>query len=188
VFDDAPYATPFAFGKFGLILPRYAGTRVFLVHRDGDSEDPVDVGALWTRGTAPASEPGDWWLTLPAEVPADKRGHIADDAPIEEPSDKASNDLIDADGSRVIEVGRLRIRVGHDLLGDAGVRPEAAPASTTVSIEHEQGSKITIDQDGNVAVVSAKKLDLVAEEGVTIEAGTDIILKVGGVVDVKRRS
>ena len=55
VFDDAPYATPFAFGKFGLVLPRYPGTRVLLVHRDGDSEDPVDVGALWTRGTAPAS-------------------------------------------------------------------------------------------------------------------------------------
>jgi hypothetical protein len=186
IFDEAPYATPFAFGKFGLVLPRYPGTRVLLVHRDGDNEDPVDVGALWTRGTAPASLPGDWWLSLPAEVPPEERGQIADDAPIEPPAGKASNDLIDADGNRVIEVGRLRIRVGRDLLGDAGTRPEAAP--TTVSIEHEKGSKITIDEDGNITVVSAKKLDLVAEERITIDSKADIVLTVGGVVDVRKRT
>jgi len=119
-------------------------------------------------------------------VPPEERGQIADDAPIEPPAGKASNDLIDADGNRVIEVGRLRIRVGRDLLGDAGTRPEAAP--TTVSIEHEKGSKITIDEDGNITVVSAKKLDLVAEERITIDSKADIVLTVGGVVDVRKRT
>jgi hypothetical protein len=188
VFDDAPYATPFAFGKFGLILPRYPGSRVLVVHRDGDEDDPIDVGALWKRGDAPASNPGDWWLTLPAELAPDARGHIPDDATADEPTGKASNDLIDADGNRVIEVGKLRVRVGKGLMGDAGARPDGEAAPAGVSIEHESGSMITIDQDGNVAVKSAKKLALIAGEDVTIESPANVIMKVGGFVDVKKRT
>ena len=188
VFDDAPYATPFAFGKFGLVLPRYGGTRVLVVHRDGDEDDPIDVGALWKRGAAPASNPGDWWLTLPAELAPGARGHIADDATPDEPTGKASNDLIDADGNRVIEVGKLRVRVGKGLMGEAGVRPDGEAAPAGVSIEHESGLTITIDQEGNVTVKSAKKLALVAGEDVTIESPANVIMKVGGFVDVKKRT
>lgn len=188
VFADAPYATPFAFGKFGLVLPRYPGTRVLLVHRDGDPEDPIDVGALWTRGTAPASQPGDWWLTLPSEVPAANRASITGDGDATEPSGKASNDLIDADGNRVIEVGKLVVRVGRGLQGDAGARPDAAPSAAPVTIEHESGAKISIDQQGNVTVYAKKRLDLVAEQDITLDSKSNVILKVGGVVDVKRRS
>ena len=154
--------------------------------RRRQEEDPIDVGALWKRGAAPASNPGDWWLTLPAELAPGARGHIADDATPDEPTGKASNDLIDADGNRVIEVGKLRLRVGKGLMGEAGVRPDGEAAPPGVSIEHESGSTITINQEGNVTVRSAKKLALVAGEDVTIESPANVIMKVGGFVDVKR--
>jgi hypothetical protein len=60
-----PYATPWAWGKCGLVLPRYPGTRVVVAHRQGRPNDPIDVGALWESGHGPDSEPGDWWLILP---------------------------------------------------------------------------------------------------------------------------
>ena len=73
-FNAAPYASPFAWGKFGLVLPRYPGMRVLLAHRNGDDDDLVDIGALWERGNAPASNPGDYWLILPAAIhEADRR-------------------------------------------------------------------------------------------------------------------
>ena len=53
VFSAAAYATPFAWGKFGLVLPRYPGMRVLVAHRGGDHDDPIDVGALWERARRP---------------------------------------------------------------------------------------------------------------------------------------
>jgi hypothetical protein len=181
-FTAAPYATPFAFGKFGLVVPRYPGMRVLVAHRNNDTGDPVDVGALWRHGEAPASNPGDWWLSLPAAIPANQRRSVADNAAAPAPAGKASNDLIDADGVRVIEVGKLTFRVGTDKLADAGARPQAEAAP--VHIEHASGSRITIDQDGNIAIESKGTLKLAAEQDITIESKANVQVKVGGTMDV----
>jgi hypothetical protein len=179
-----PYATPFAWGSCGLVLPRYPGMRVLVEHRNGASGDPVDVGALWDWGRAPDARAGDYWLILPAAVPESKRASIADGDTPADPMGKATNDLIDADGNRVIEVGNLTIRVGRDLLRDAGTRP-AAEAST-IHIEHAKGSKITIDQDGNVTVHSAADLTLSAAGNLTLDASA-VAVKVLSAMDVSKK-
>ena len=74
--DGVPYASPFAWGRCGLVLPRYPGTRTLLAFRNGEVDDPVEIGALWESGRGPESEPGDWWLILPAGVTRTRRGSI----------------------------------------------------------------------------------------------------------------
>jgi hypothetical protein len=184
-FAAAPYASPFAWGKFGVVLPRYPGMRVLLAHRNGNGDDLIDTGALWERGAAPTSNPGDYWLILPAAIPAADREQVADDEKPKAPGGKATNDLIDADGNRVIEVGTLTVRVGAASLQEAGTRPAAA--SVPVSIEHASGSRIVIDQDGNITIESKKKLDLVAEDDITLDSKKKIVVKVGEIMDVKAR-
>jgi hypothetical protein len=184
-FPAAPYASPFAWGKFGLVLPRYPGMRVLLAHRNGNSDDLIDAGALWERGEAPASSPGDYWLILPAAIPKADREQVADDQKPKDPGGRATNDLIDADGNRIIEVGKLTVRVGTASLQEAGTRP--AMASTPVSIEHASGSRIVIDQDGNIIIESKNKLDLVAEDDITFDSKKKIVVKVGDIMDVKAR-
>ena len=143
LFESALYASPFAWGRFGLVLPRYPGMRVLVAHRLGDPDDIVDVGAVWDRGQAPASRPGDYWLILPAAIDEGDREQVAEDKKPKEPGGKATNDLIDADGNRVIEVGSLTVRVGADRLQSAGIRPAAADGP--VHIEHTgSGSRIVI--------------------------------------------
>jgi hypothetical protein len=165
------------------VLPRYPGTRVFVEHRNGFSDDPVDMGALWKTGDGPEAEAGDWWLTLPAEVAAGDRSTIADSKDPPKPYDKkVTNDLIDADGNRVIEVGKLTVRIGASKLGSAGTRPQAE--TETVHIEHEKGSKITIDSDGNVTVESAAKLTLKAANDVEISGQNVKVTLQGGTMDV----
>ncbi len=184
-FNAAPYASPFAWGKFGLVLPRYPGMRVLLAHRNGDDDDLIDIGALWERGQAPASNPGDYWLVLPAAIPEADRQQVADDKKLNEPGGKATNDLIDADGNRVIEVGKFTVRVGADKLQRAGTRPAAA--NEHVSIEHASGSKIVIDQDGNITIESKKKLHFVAGEDITFDSKGNVIVETDGVMDVRGR-
>ena len=179
-----PYATPFAWGPCGLVLPRYPGMRVLLEHRNGASSDPIDIGALWDWSRAPDSEPGDYWLILPAAIPPDKRTAIAGDDQPASPSGKATNDLVDADGNRVIEVGTLTVRVGVDSLKDAGTRPSFE--ANTIHIEHAKGSKITIDQDGNITVQSAADLALKAAGNMTLEASA-VKVKVASTMDVSKK-
>jgi hypothetical protein len=186
IFEAAPYTAPFAWGKFGLVLPRYPGMRVLVAHRLGDGDDIVEVGALWQRGQAPASKPGDYWLILPAGVAEADRELLPDDKKAKEPAGKATNDLIDADGTRVIEVGKLTVRVGVSSLAEGGTRPTAAAGH--VHIEHESGAKIVIDHDGNITIQAAKKLDLIAGDQITLDTPNDVIVKTGGVMDVKGRS
>jgi hypothetical protein len=179
VFEGVAYASPFAWGMCGLVLPRYPGTRVLMVHRNGEPRDPVEIGALWESGKGPDSEPGDWWLILPAGIPADRRASIADsETPPEEWFGTATNDLIDADGNRVIEVGELTVRVGR--LRDAGMRPKRAPLEHGVTIEHKDGgARITIGGDGKIVIEAAADLELVSKQG-------DIKLKAEtGSLDVK---
>jgi hypothetical protein len=185
-FDDAPYVTPFAWGKFGLVLPRYPGMRVIVGHRNNENDDLLDLGATWTRGEAPASEAGDYWLSLPTQIPDDARAAVADGNKPADPTGNAANDLIDAKGARVIEVGKLTVRVGASLLKSGGTRPSAA--DDHVHIEHESGARITIDQDGNITIKAAGTLDFVAGGEITFDTPGNVTVKTDGFMDVKGRT
>ncbi|MGW3352664.1 hypothetical protein ACWDA3_56040 [Nonomuraea rubra] len=174
--SDVPYLTPFAFGRAGLVLPAYPGTRVAVVHRLGDGADPMVAGALWSAGEAPDSDPGDWWLILPSAVPAAERGSIADSTVPSGYRAAASDDLIDADGNRVIEVGELTVRVGKAALQEAGTRPQRAADGQSVTIEHADGkSKIVMKADGTIQIVAGKDLEITAQ---------NVKVKVSGTMDV----
>jgi hypothetical protein len=183
--SGVPYATPFAWGRSGLVLPRYPGTRVLLANMgDGDA---VDVGAVWESGRGPDARPGDWWLILPAAVDPSARQTAADDVRPQEPSGSATNDLIDADGRRTIEVGRLTVRVTPSSLRPPGERP-SAPSSDAeqVTIEHESGSRIVIRDDGDIVIESARDLRLATARTMTLEAD-DVVVKVKNRMDVGDR-
>ena len=179
------YATPFAWGKCGLVLPRYPGTRVLLTQRNGSADDPIDVGALWESGHGPDSEAGDWWLILPVDVPPAQRVAIPDTVTPEEHNARATNDLIDADGNRVIEVGELTIRVGRDSLGNAGERPERGDEQDGITIEHADGNaRIVIKQNGTIVIEAGKDIELKAPAGdIKIDA-VNVKVKVSGSMDV----
>lgn len=177
------YATPFAWGKCGLVLPRYPGTRVLVSYRNGSRHDPVEVGALWESGHGPDSKAGDWWLILPVGIPENERASIADDATPKEHTGKVSQDLIDADGNRVIEVGELTLRVGRDKLKKAGERP-ARGQQDSITIEHASGqATITIDKDGKVSI-KAKNIELDAGGGDITMNAANVKVKVTGSMDV----
>jgi hypothetical protein len=182
-------ATPFAWDRCGLIVPRYPFTRVLLAHRNGRGEDAVDVGALWGPGGRPEqAHAGDWWLHLPAAVPEDERTSVGDDAEASGYDGAVTNDLIDADGRRVIEVGELTIRVNVDTDSNepaAGTRP-TPPGDEALTIEHTRaGSRIVMDKDGNVRIEAAGNLDLTAGGTLTI-AADQVDVEVGNTMDVRR--
>jgi hypothetical protein len=189
-----PYATPFAWGKCGLVVPRYPGTRVVVLHRNGQANDPLDVGALWEAGHGPDSQAGDWWLILPVDIPESDRATIANNATPKEHTGKVSQDLIDAEGNRIIEVGELTIRVGKDSLKNAGERPkrpnENNPTGTPdcVTIEHtKEGSKIVMKPDGSVEITAKKiKFDTSQSNGdIELDAGQGNITMKANSVDVQ---
>jgi hypothetical protein len=163
--DGVPYASPFAWGNCGLILPRYPGTRVVLVHRNGQASDPIDVGALWQSGTASSdAQAGDYWLALPTE--AAHPDSLDDSASPDNYTGKASNDLIDAAGNRTLEVAGLTIRVGKDALNSAGQRPAPPFDDEALTIEHGDGqAKIVLKKGGEIEI-RASKITL-ATDGVT---------------------
>lgn len=155
----AATVTPFAWGACGLAVPRYPGMRVVVGYRGGRAEDPFDLGATWGPGERMQAQPGDWWLKLPVDQPTadltDAQEHV--------PTGKATNDLTDAAGTRVIEVGRLTIRVGTPLK-DVAARPQAN-TQHTVSIEHTDGkASISIDQNGVITLKGTT---------INIDAGSD---------------
>jgi hypothetical protein len=179
----APYLTPFAWGKTGLVLPRYPGTRVLVSHRGGESDDAIDIGAMWQSGYGPESEPGDWWLILPIGVPANKRKSVTEDQTPDEHNGKVSQDLIDAEGNRVIEVGELTVRVGRNAMKDAGKRPERSDMDGAVTVEHaDGGAKIIIKNDGTI-IIEGKKIELTSSGDIEIKAA-NVKVGVSGSMDV----
>jgi hypothetical protein len=187
-----PYATPFAWGRCGLVLPRYPGTRTLLVHRDGRADDPVDAGALWGPDERPQSEAGDWWLVLPAGVPDADRSSAQGDAAPKPWTGIVTNDLIDADGRRVIEAGELTVRVGRQSLRNAGERPPAPDPDKAVSIEHADAkTRILMAHDGKVTVTGKGGASIMlspegrvvikTDEAVEVQAGGELSLKGGSV-------
>ncbi|AIE86496.1 hypothetical protein [Fimbriimonas ginsengisoli] len=175
---DLPYATPFAWGKCGLVVPRYPGMRVVVAHRKGLEQEPIDVGAIWDSGKGPDSNPGDYWLSLPVGIDESKRDKATGDDAIAPYTGKASHDLIDADGNRVLEVGSLTVRVpksGEET--PAGTRPAMASDKGSITIEHAEGvAKIVMKQDGTI---------LIKGKGITLDAGEGNIVLMGKTVDIQ---
>lgn len=194
--SGVPYATPFAWGRYGLVVPRYPGTRVVALHRHGRPEDPVDVGAVWPDDQGPTeAQAGDWWLSLPADVPPDQRTSLAADGDPAPHQGTATNDLVDADGRRVIEVGSLRVRVGKGGKGlpDVGARPKPAAEDVMLSIEHSDGTTLmTFSESGDVTIAAKGTLTLsgadvvikASERDVAVQAA-NVSVKVDGTMEVK---
>ncbi|GAA4878655.1 hypothetical protein [Actinomycetospora straminea] len=191
--ERVPQASPFAWGATGLVVPRYPGTRVLLAHGHGDNDDPVEVGAVWEAGSGPDAHPGDWWLILPAEVDATQRASLPDDTVPEPYTGKVTQDLVDADGNRVIEVGELTIRVTREALSSAGTRAKRAgevengPADS-VTIEHaDAGSSIVMTSDGTVHI-TAKRIALDAgDDGEISLNAKSVNVTVGEAMDVSKQ-
>jgi len=165
--------------------------RVLVEHRDGRRDEPIDVGALWDTGKAPESKAGDWWLILPVAPPTDPPPDTG--SPKDPTGGKVTNDLIDTDGNRVIELGTLTVRVGPDTLAKTGSRPEPAD-DMHLSIEHPKSkSKITIKDDGAITIEAAETLQLTGKKGITIDAAgekvtinaADVEVNVDNAMEVK---
>jgi hypothetical protein len=169
-----PYASPFAWGKCGLVLPRYPGMRVVLGHRQSLEEDAIDLGALWDSGEGPNSQPGDYWLSVPVDVAQNHRDKIGDSHTATPHQGKVTQDLIDAEGNRVIELGSLTVTVGKAKLQSAGRRPVQAKPDGSITIQHSAGgSEIVMLQDGTIRIKG---------KAITLDAGTgDISLKAANV-------
>lgn len=187
---NVPYLTPFAWGPYGLVLPQYPGSRVLLNFHEGQRDDPVVLGSMWRTDAASSTatpqntQPGDWWLILPAALDADARTRADGTEEVRVPdSAKATHDLIDATGSRVLQVRELTIRaLPEGDLGTPQTRPEAG-ADGGVLITHKNGARILIDSEGAITIEATKGLTLKAAEDVNIE-GRNIYLK-GNTVDVQ---
>jgi hypothetical protein len=179
--NDVPYASPFAWGSCGLVLPRYPGTRVLVSHRDGRHDEPIDVGALWADGEGPESKDGDWWLILPVGAstspPADEKT-----APTAH-TGQVTQDLIDASGNRWIEAGELTVRVGTGKLKNAGERPDDPADRGGLTILHpDSEAKIQIKSDGTIVIESPKQLQLTGKDGIAISApGKDVTIDAANV-------
>ncbi|WP_131763638.1 hypothetical protein [Actinomadura fibrosa] len=136
-----PVASAFAFHKTGLVTPVYAGMRALLAHNRGEVNDAVVAGFVWADGQErPPNRPGDHWLALPTELGADGL-----------PRGKGANDLTDASGRRVVQAAGLHLLVGSGALPDVGVRPDP-PADDTITIEHQSGTRITVDSHGAIKI------------------------------------
>jgi hypothetical protein len=119
-------------------------------------------------------------------VPSAQRQSIDDTATTSDYTGTATNDLIDADGSRVIEVGRLTLRV-RSTLQTAGSRPRPG-ADKAVTIEHaDGGASIVIDQNGGITI-TCKKLDIDAGTGDITMKAANVKVQVSGTMDVSPHS
>jgi hypothetical protein len=179
--NGIPVVTPFAYGGYGLVLPRYPGARVLLADTGG-GRDVMDLGGVWEDGVAPPAKPGDWWLVLPISLSADDLGDDSDPAP--PTSDDASHDLIDADGRRIVEVAGLTLRV-IDQPTKCDQRPDPGDTGTVVIENSKDGSsaQIVIKSDGSITI-SGKKITLDAGSGDISMNAANVKVKVTGTMDV----
>ena len=147
---NMPMLAPFAFHKTGLIVPIYPAMRALLAHNRGQVRDAIVTGFLWPNEPAyerPQSKAGDYWLCLPTEL--DGTGL---------PTGKGVNDLTDEQGKRIIQAKSFQVLVADDALPEVGARP-TPPDTGTLVIEHQSGTKIMIDKDGNISIeTNSKKL------------------------------
>lgn len=182
---EVPLLSPFAWGPYGLALPRYPGTRVLLAPGPGGSNDLIDMGALWDRGDGPNARAGDYWLTLPVDV-ADSTtlgssNGVAPDGP-------AIHDLTDAAGTRVIETKQFVLRV-TDEPTDCTSRPEPGEHADAgaVVIETKSGNgaaQIVLKADGTITVTGTSiTFDTQGQGDITLRAA-NVKVQVDGTMDV----
>jgi len=179
---EVPTLSPFAWGPYGLVVPRYPGTRVLLADAGGGANDLVDVGALWGRDEGPPAEAGDYWLVLPIGAPNTEDIGDSDGTA---PGGPASHDLIEADGTRIIETTRFIIRV-TDHSTEAGERPEPSEApSGGVMIQAKGSDSATISLAPNGAItVSGTSIAFSAGSGDISLTAANVRVKVTGTMDV----
>jgi hypothetical protein len=183
-----PYVTPFAWGSYGMVLPRYPGTRVVLANAGGGPGDFVDVGAVWPRNAGPHAQPGDYWLALPVSIA--QREHLQDPAKQLPDDGPATHDLIDGDGTRVIETSRFVLRV-TDGLTQVPNRPQPGddPAGSVV-IESRSGqdisARIVLKDDGSVTITATSiTFDTQGRGDIELKAkNVKVHLDGGGTMDV----
>ncbi len=109
-------------------------------------DDTVVAGFLWPNAPKtdrPKSKEGDWWLCLPTELTGGAGTAL--------PTGKGVNDLIAADGRRVVEAIGLKVAIGEDACTAVGERPEEGSAEVFL-LTHKSGTTVTIDADGSVTV------------------------------------
>ncbi|MCF2872548.1 hypothetical protein L0664_15840 [Octadecabacter sp. G9-8] len=173
---NVPYATSFAWGPFGHVLPRYPGMRVMTVNNGNSRSDPVDIGALWqTREGSPIPTPaqtGDWWLILPAyegDPPTAAEG--TDAIP---PSDaQASHDLITANGGRGITVNGFSIKAfTADSMPGADARPDMADDGGIIIEQANTGSAIRMFADGRIEIEANTDLKFTADNIALVARGS----------------
>jgi hypothetical protein len=178
-----PVVTPFAFGGYGLVLPRYPGSRVLLADAGGGGQEIVDLGGVWEDGVSPPAETGDWWLLLPIGLSTDD---LTSDTNASPPTSKAaSHDLIDADGHRLIEVSGLTLRV-VDTPTKCDQRPDPGGDGTVVIENTSQGktARIKIKDDGSITI-SGTSITLDAGTGNISMKAANVTVEVTGTMDVK---
>jgi hypothetical protein len=182
---EVPYLTPFGWGHFGLVLPRYPGTRVLLASAGGGPGDLIDLGAVWERDSGPASQPGDYWLVLP--IGMTDREHLPDGggAAADGP---ANHDLIDGDGNRIIETARFVVRVtDQPTHSDARPDPTSDSPAGSVLIETKpsggSGARIQLKDDGSVTI-TATSISLDAGQGDIKLKANNVKVSVTGTMDV----
>ncbi|MEU2549621.1 hypothetical protein ABZ618_30060 [Streptomyces roseolus] len=162
---DKPVASPFAWHKVGLSVPVYEGMRALLNQVRDNTDDTVVTGFLWPndpKTERPKAEQGDWWLCLPTD--------LTSGSGIARPTGKGVNDLIAADGRRVVEAIGLKVAVGRDVCTEVGERPEEGDAGVFL-VTHKSGTTIKIDDDGNVTVDGGSHDVVLTSGGVTVRIG-----------------
>jgi hypothetical protein len=159
-----PLAAPFAWHKVGLTVPVYPGMRALTNQVRDARDDTVVTGFLWANQPPmdrPKAKDGDWWLCLPTELAG---------GPPPVPDGKGANDLVAADGRRVVEVAGLKIVVGKDVCTAVGERPTEGAADVLL-ISHKSGTTVQIDADGNVNVEGKGKSVVLKCGGATLTVG-----------------
>ncbi|RSS41926.1 hypothetical protein [Streptomyces sp. WAC08241] len=162
---DKPVASPFAWHKVGLSVPVYAGMRALLNQVRDNPDDTVVAGFLWPNAPKtdrPKSKEGDWWLCLPTELTGGAGTAL--------PTGKGVNDLIAADGRRVVEAIGLKVAIGEDACTAVGERPEEGSAEVFL-LTHKSGTTVTIDADGSVTVDGGSHDVVLKSGGVTVTIG-----------------
>ncbi|WP_030760461.1 hypothetical protein [Streptomyces griseus] len=161
---DRPLASPFAWHHVGLSVPVYPGMRALLNQVRDDPDDSVVTGFVWANDPEterPPAHDGDWWLCLPTQLGAG-------DPP--RPTGKTANDLVTADGLRVVEAVGLKIAVGKETCSKTGKRPAEGDPEVLL-LTHASGTALTIHADGRVTVDAGKQDVVLTSDGVTLTIG-----------------
>ncbi|MFE7509895.1 hypothetical protein ACFU8I_01460 [Streptomyces sp. NPDC057540] len=161
---DRPLVSPFAWHDVGLCAPVYPGMRAILNQVRGDPDDGVVTGFVWANDPEmerPKSYEGDWWLCLPTEVTPGTTPR---------PTGRTANDLITADGRRVVEATGLKVGIGKEVCSRVGKRPTEGDAEVLL-ITHASGTSVQIDSDGRVTVDAGGQDVVLRSGGVTLTVG-----------------